>query len=198
MVDKREALLDRARRIRALVVDVDGVLTDAGLYYSARGETLKRFSARDGFAVKLAQSEGIRIGVLSGRIAPPLRVRLRHLGIPAEFVVEGSRNKARDIERLARGLALSLAEIAFLGDDVPDLPALRLVGLAACPADACPEVVARCHFVSTAAGGNGAVREVVELLLKARGRWDDVVAAWECGEPTFATHGDHEHDGRSS
>ena len=198
MRESHEQLLERARGIRALVLDVDGVLTDAGLYYSARGETIKRFSARDGFAVKLAQSEGIRVAVLSGRVAPPLRVRLRHLGIPAELVIEGSRNKAKDIGRLAGVLALPLDQIAFVGDDVPDLPALRLVGLAACPADASEEVRHRCHFVSEARGGNGAVREVVELLIKARGRWDAVIADWERGEPTFVTHGDHDGDGRPS
>jgi 3-deoxy-D-manno-octulosonate 8-phosphate phosphatase (KDO 8-P phosphatase) len=172
----------RARRVRAVVLDVDGVLTDASLYYGARGETLKRFSARDGLAIKLAQEEGLTVAILSGRVAPPLRARLADLGIPRELVIQGSREKAGDLRQLAGRLGLGLEELAFMGDDLPDLPALLIAGLAACPADAVPEVKERCHFIASAPGGNGAVRSLVELLVRANGRWDTIVGSWERGE----------------
>jgi 3-deoxy-D-manno-octulosonate 8-phosphate phosphatase (KDO 8-P phosphatase) len=175
-------LLVRAREIKALVLDVDGVLTDASLFYSSRGEALKAFSARDGFAIRLAVTEGIPVAVLSGRLAGPVRPRLRDLGIPPELTVQGSRDKRADISSLADRLGLSLAEIAFMGDDFPDLPALTLVGLAACPADAAVEVRERCHFVASSPGGRGAVRELVKVLLEARGRWSKVVEAWAEGK----------------
>lgn len=182
-------LLSRARAVRAIVLDVDGVLTDATLIYSARGETLKRFSARDGFAIKAAMGEKVVIGILSGRMAPPIRARVTDLGIPPDHVIQGSRNKRHDMAALSKRLGLALAEVAFMGDDLPDLPALTLVGLAACPADAAPEVRARCHFVAASPGGRGAVRDLVELVLKARGRWDDLVAAWAAGGPPDGFYG---------
>jgi 3-deoxy-D-manno-octulosonate 8-phosphate phosphatase (KDO 8-P phosphatase) len=172
---------ERARRVRAIVLDVDGVLTDAGLYYSARGESLKRFSARDGFAIKVAQREGLAVAILSGRVAPPLRARLADLGIDAGHVIQGSRDKAADLASLCGRLGIVPAEAAFMGDDLPDLPALAAAGLAACPSDAAPEVRERCHVVSVASGGRGAVRELVEIVLRAQGRWAKVVAAWANG-----------------
>lgn len=179
-----QALLERARAIRALILDVDGVLTDSSLYYGPRGETLKRFSARDGFAIKAAQNEGLWIAILSGRVAPPLRARLTDLGILPGLVLEGSRDKRRDIKVLVEQLDTNLAEVCFMGDDIPDLPALSQVGLAACPADAVAEVRSCCHFVSTQPGGQGAVRELIELLLLARGRWEELVRSWaQSGAP---------------
>lgn len=175
-------LMERARRIRALAVDVDGVLTDAGLHYGPQGEVLKTFSARDGFGIKAAQLEGLAIAVLSGRVAPPLQARLADLGIPPELVIQGSLDKGRDIATLARRLQLSLEEVAFLGDDIPDLPALAVVGLAVCPADAAAEVRQRCHLITGAAGGRGAVREAVETILRAQGRWEALVARWATGQ----------------
>jgi 3-deoxy-D-manno-octulosonate 8-phosphate phosphatase (KDO 8-P phosphatase) len=177
----REQLSERARRVRAVVLDVDGVLTDAGLYYSARGESLKRFSARDGFAIKVAQREGIQVAVLTGRVSAPMRARARDLGIDEGLVIQGSRQKAGDLALLADRLGVPPDGIAFMGDDLPDLPALAAAGLAACPADAVPEVRARCHLVCAARSGNGAVRELVEVLLAARGRWEQIVAEWAAG-----------------
>lgn len=175
-------LLERARRVRALALDVDGVLTDASLLYGRDGESLKRFSARDGFGIKVAQMEGLQVAVLSGRVAPPVQARLDDLGIASEAVIQGSLDKGRSLRELAARLGVGLAEIAFMGDDVPDLPALAAVGLAACPADAAVEVQARCHLVTTAAGGRGAVRELVEVVLTARGRWHEIVESWARGE----------------
>jgi 3-deoxy-D-manno-octulosonate 8-phosphate phosphatase (KDO 8-P phosphatase) len=174
---RRAELVKRARDVRAIVLDVDGVLTDARLFYGPRGEALKAFSARDGFAIKLAQREGLVVCLLSGRVAAPVRARARDLAIPARLVVQGSGDKAGDLRRLARRLGLELGELAFVGDDLPDLPALVIAGLAACPADAAPEVRERCHHVCAAPGGRGAVREVIALVLAAQGRWQRCVAA---------------------
>jgi len=172
---------DRARGVRAIVLDVDGVLTDASLLYSSRGETLKRFSARDGFAIKLAQREGIPVAILSGRVSAPLRARLADLDIGDAIVIQGSRDKGTGLRLLCERLGLEPAEVAFMGDDLPDLPALALAGLAACPADAAREVRERCHVVCQAPAGRGAVRELVELVLVARGRWDEIVKEWAAG-----------------
>ena len=179
----------RAGRIRALVLDVDGVLTDAGLYYGPHGEAMKRFSARDGFGIVVARHAGLAVAVLSGRVSPPLRSRLRDLGVPPDRVIQGSTNKADDIDRLAGVLGLPLDEMAFMGDDVPDLPALLRVGLAACPADAAPEVVEAAHLVSRFPGGRGAVRELVETVLRAQGVWDGLAEAWRRGTPPVVGSG---------
>lgn len=182
MSSSGSSLDERACRVQALVLDVDGVLSDGTLFYGPRGEALKCFSARDGLAIKLAQAEGIRVAVLSGRAAAPLRARLEDLGVSRDLVIQGSRNKARDLDVLAGRLGLAVDQLAFVGDDLPDLPAVLRAGLAACPADAVPEVQRHCHFVCRAPGGRGAVREVVEVLLRTRGRWADLVSAWERGE----------------
>lgn len=179
----------RAERVRALVLDVDGVLTDAGLYYGPHGETLKRFSARDGFGIVVARHAGLAVAVLSGRVAPPLRSRLRDLGVPPERVIQGSTNKAEDLDRLSRVLHVSLEEMAFMGDDVPDLPALLRVGFAACPADAAPEVIEVAHLVSRFRGGSGAVRDLAETILRARGLWAPLVQAWRDGTPPAVAAG---------
>lgn len=177
----RDDVARRASKIRALAVDVDGVLTDASLHYGRQGEALKTFSARDGFGIKAAQLEGLAVAVLSGRVAPPLTARLADLGIPAQLVIQGSLDKGRDIVKLAKLLELDLEEVAFVGDDIPDLPALAAVGLAVCPADAVPEVRASCQVVTGAPGGRGVVREAVELILRAQGRWDALVERWRSG-----------------
>jgi len=171
-------VLTRARRVRAVVLDVDGVLTDGSLYYGTRGESLKRFAARDGFGIKAAQAQGLHVAVLSGRVAAPLASRLADLGVEPELVIQGSRDKSADLDRLAATLGLDPEEMAVVGDDIPDLPALRRAGLAACPADAVPEVRRVCHLVCRASGGNGAVREVIETVLRAQGRWASVLEVW--------------------
>ncbi len=183
MSSRDAELSQRASRIRAVVLDVDGVLTDGSLYYGVRGETLKRFFARDGFGIKMAQEQGLRVAVLSGRVAAPLKARLGDLGVAPELIIQGSRDKAADLERLAVALDLSMEELAFVGDDIPDLPALRSAGLAACPADAAPEVRRLCHLVCKARGGNGAVREVIETILIAQGRWTEVLRRFQPTPP---------------
>lgn len=172
------ALETRARAVRAFVLDVDGVLTDGGLYYGKGGETFKRFSARDGFAIVTAHELELPVAIVSGRLSPPLRARLRDLRVPDRLVFQGSRDKAADLGEIAGRLDLATDAMAFMGDDLPDLPALVRVGLAACPSDAAEEVRRACHLVCRASGGRGAVRELIETVLRLQGRWDGVVDGW--------------------
>lgn len=171
-------LRQRARNIRALILDVDGVLTDGRLYYTRQGESLKAFFSRDGFALKLAQAAGIRIGILSGRGGAVLRRRLADLGVAPELTVEESRNKLEDFLGLCQRLALTPEEVAYVGDDIPDVAVFFKAGLAFAPADAPEEVKTCAHVVTQAAGGRGAVREAVVLLLRAQGLWEQVLRQW--------------------
>jgi len=174
---------DRAKHIQALVLDVDGVLTDGKLHYTARGESRKVFHSRDGFAIKLAQSLGLRVAILSGRGGPVLRRRLNDLGIPSELVVEESRDKVTDFLALCRRVGLTPTQVAYMGDDLPDLAVLRQAGLACAPADAPEEVQEACHLITRAPGGAGAVRELVVFVLEAKGLWEQVLRQWGGAEP---------------
>lgn len=169
---------ERLDPIRLLVLDVDGVLTDGILLYGGGGEVVKQFSVRDGLAIRLLQDAGLGVAIVTGRRSEIISVRCRDLGISDELVVQGSRDKAADLDLLERRLALSDREVAAIGDDLPDLPMLERAGFAACPADAAPEVAVACHLVCGAPGGRGAVREVAELLLKAQGLWQGQVGRW--------------------
>ncbi|MFV2071130.1 MAG: KdsC family phosphatase [Thermoanaerobaculales bacterium] len=169
---------NRLEPIKVVILDVDGVLTDGTLIYSAEGESLKRFSVRDGLAVRLLLGAGIDVAVLSGRASDAVTARCIELGIRAELVIQGSRDKSADFDRIEQLLGLDDREVAAVGDDLPDLPMLARAGFAACPADAAPEVMAACDLVCGAAGGHGAVREVAEVLLKAQRRWMGQVGSW--------------------
>lgn len=180
-VGYRAETLERARKVRALILDVDGVLTDGCLHYSSRGEALKVFHSRDGFAIKLAQSLGMPVGILSGRGGPVLRRRLSELEIPPQLIVEQSREKSKGVAILCQRLALFREEIAYMGDDIPDLSVLCQVGLACAPADAPEEVKQVSHFVAAHPGGRGAVRDLVVFLLQAQGVWEEVLEDWKHG-----------------
>jgi 3-deoxy-D-manno-octulosonate 8-phosphate phosphatase (KDO 8-P phosphatase) len=157
------------RRLRLLVLDVDGTLTDGRLYYGADGEALKAFDVRDGHGMRLLSLAGVKLALLTGRRADLVEARSRELSI--EHVIGKSRAKGEAIERLAAEAQVPLAETAFMGDDVNDLPALRKVALSCAPRDAASEVLREVDWVSSRDGGRGAVRELCELLLAARGAW---------------------------
>lgn len=163
------ALLDRAREIRLLVLDVDGVFTDGRLWYGAQGEMMKAMDVRDGHGLVMLRHAGIQLAVLSGRPQMLLRRRFEELGFG--HIEERCRAKAPAIAAMATDLGVSLEQTAFMGDDVNDIPALETVGLSACPADAAPEVHRVVDHVCARPGGRGAVREVCELILGARGEW---------------------------
>ena len=166
----------RARAITWLVLDVDGVLTDGRLIYGPKGEYLKTFQVRDGLAIRLAREAGLKVGILSGRASEALAARALELDIDA--LLQGRGDKRTAFASFCAEKGIEAAAVAAIGDDLPDLPLLSAAGLSFAPADAVPEVLSRVHRPLAHRGGRGAVREMVELLLKARGAWGDVVARY--------------------
>ncbi|WP_219214792.1 KdsC family phosphatase [Variovorax boronicumulans] len=158
-----------AQDVRIAFFDIDGVLTDGGVFFSEDGETLKRFSILDGYGLKLLRKAGIEPAVITGRDSKPLRVRLEALGIV--HVRYGTEDKLPAAEAMLAQLGFSWAQAAAIGDDWPDLPVLGRVGFAAAPPNAHAEVRARVHHVTTARGGEGAAREFCDLLLTAGGHY---------------------------
>lgn len=161
-----EPPLEHARRIRLLVLDVDGVLTDGRLFIGPTSEEFKVFHARDGAGLVAVQRAGITVAIVSGRSSPIVERRATELGI--RLVRQGASDKAHEIETLAAKLGVQREEIACVGDDTPDLAMMRRAALAIAVADAHAEVIAAADWVTTQAGGRGAVREVCDLLLRAR------------------------------
>ena len=172
-LDFEPELLLKAQGIRVAFFDVDGVLTDGGLYFTESGETIKRFHTLDGHGLKLLQRAGITPVVITGRDSKPLRVRLAALGIThAHFGTEDKRPAA---EQTLRELGLDWAQSAAMGDDWPDLPVMRRCALACAPVNAHRQVKAVAHYVTQVGGGHGAVREFCDLLLVASGRYVDLL-----------------------
>ena len=159
----------KASRIRLLVLDVDGVLTDGVLVYGASGEEIKRFHVRDGLAIQQARRAGVEVAIVSGRASAAVTRRMSELGVVE--VHQGVGDKESLLRGLLARLGVATAETAVMGDDLPDLPLMRMAGLAMAPADAVPEVRRAAGWVSRSAGGHGAVREAVEMLLRARKAW---------------------------
>jgi 3-deoxy-D-manno-octulosonate 8-phosphate phosphatase (KDO 8-P phosphatase) len=157
---------DVAARVRFLVLDVDGVLTDGRLYYGARGEALKVFHVRDGQGLKLLAAAGVTAAVISGRRSGMTTKRCRELGV--RHVLQGVEDKLAAFQRLRGRLGISSGECACVGDDVPDVPLMREVGLSFAVADAHPHARSAARVVTRLAGGKGAVREVCDYLLEAR------------------------------
>jgi 3-deoxy-D-manno-octulosonate 8-phosphate phosphatase (KDO 8-P phosphatase) len=173
------ALAARAGRVRLLLLDVDGVLTDGTITISADGGEAKRFDIKDGAAIVWAQRLGLKVALLSARPSPVTTRRAAELRI--RIVIETSDPKITAYEQLLRRLKITDTDVAYMGDDLLDLPVLRRAGLALAPADAVAEVRRHAHHVTSAAGGRGAVREAVELILKAQGRWQPFVDEWTGG-----------------
>jgi 3-deoxy-D-manno-octulosonate 8-phosphate phosphatase (KDO 8-P phosphatase) len=159
----------RASRVRLLVLDVDGVLTDGGLFVSAGGEELKRFHVHDGLALVAARRAGLQIAILSSRASAAVTRRMTELGVGE--IHQGVTDKAGALDALRERLGLAVGEVAMMGDDLPDLPAMARAGLALAPANAAAEVRRAAHWVARRRGGDGAVREAVEMLLKSRRAW---------------------------
>lgn len=162
----------KASRIRMLLLDVDGVLTDGTFVPGDRGET-KRFHSRDGIGIVLARKAGIKLGLVSGRTSPVVEARARELQM--SFVRLGVSDKLVALEEALQQESCSLEELAFMGDDLPDLAILTRAGLSATVADAPLDVRSRVDYVTRARGGYGAVRELVELILSSQGRLDELI-----------------------
>ncbi len=158
--------------IKAIVLDIDGVLTDGHIGYEGPKE-IKFFHVRDGHGLKLAMRAGLKVGILSGRSSEANRVRVQELGL--DFLYEGKKNKKEAFEELLREQGLRAEECMYIGDDLVDIPVLRRAGIAVTVADA-PEIMDEfCHFRTRAAGGHGAVREAVDLLLKRQDKWTQIM-----------------------
>lgn len=162
--------------IKLIGFDVDGVMTDGGVILHNDSSESKRFNSRDGFALKLLTRLGYEVAIVTGRKSRVVELRAQELGI--EEVHQKALDKWSVFEEILNRKGLTTHQAAFCGDDLIDLPILRRVGLAMAPADAVPEVKAVCHFVSSSSGGNGAVREMVEFILKGQGRWAEATARY--------------------
>ena len=171
MVEQTSAL-----NIQLLILDADGVLTDGGIFVDDQGNETKRFNVRDGFAIRAWLAARKEIAVITGRGGLALRHRLNGLGV--KNLISASGPKKKVLEDLLQQLGIAAQNTAVMGDDLPDLPMLKMVGFPMAVADATPEIKAAAKWHSTKNGGNGAVREAVEFLLKASGEWDKAVEGW--------------------
>jgi len=156
-----------AAGIKLLALDVDGVLTDGSIYYGNSGEELKAFNIKDGLGIKLLQRAGVTVAIITGRSSDLLKRRASELGIDA--VIQGREDKLTALRELTAELDIALGECAYIGDDLPDLSAIRAAGVGMTVADANATVAAHADWQSASAGGRGAVREACEYLLRARG-----------------------------
>jgi len=167
---------DRATKIRLVLFDVDGVLTDGKILMHADGTESKTFDIKDGSAIVWALRLGLQVGFLSARVSAATAQRAAQLGIT--LVHQGVASKLETYDQTADSLMLDDEQVAYMGDDILDLPVLSRVGLAAAPADASEDVRTRVHWVSGARGGDGAARELVELILRAQDKWDSIVSTY--------------------
>ncbi len=175
-------LARKAARIRLLLFDVDGVLTDGRILVQADGTESKQFNIRDGTGVVWAQRAGLAVGILSGRHSPATTMRAAQLGI--RIVRQLAVEKQQVFAEVLEEEHLLAEQAAFMGDDLLDLPVLGRAGLSAAPADAAPEVLERVDWVSSRAGGDGAARELIEVVLRAQGKWDALVRTYQAEERT--------------
>jgi 3-deoxy-D-manno-octulosonate 8-phosphate phosphatase (KDO 8-P phosphatase) len=170
-------LSEKASSIKLILLDVDGVLTDGAVVIDADGTESKRFHIRDGIALVWAQRAGLKVGLLSARHSATTMHRAAQLGIT--LVHQGVASKAATFDEILSETAVADAEVAYMGDDIVDLAVLGRAGLSAAPSDAVAEVRASVDFVSTCRGGEGAVREMVEIILRAQGHWNSIVSAYQ-------------------
>jgi YrbI family 3-deoxy-D-manno-octulosonate 8-phosphate phosphatase len=163
----------RCQPIELILSDVDGVLTDGRVIYDNQGIELKRFHIRDGMGVRLWQKAGYRFGVITQRSSQIVKMRAAELDVT--LVRQGTKDKLATLYEILEELGLSAAQTCYIGDDLPDLPSVRAVGLGVAVADACEELRQVAAYKTRAAGGVGAVRETIEMILKAQRRWEDVI-----------------------
>ena len=166
-------ILEKASRIKLVIFDVDGVLTDGSLFLADDGQEYKAFNSKDGFGMRLLQDAGIDIGIITGRESQLVKLRMKELGV--SYVMQGRREKGPALDEMMELTGLSLDEIAYVGDDVVDLPIMCRVGFSVAVQDARPVVKKHAHWITESVGGRGAGRDVCELILEAHGKWDDCI-----------------------
>jgi 3-deoxy-D-manno-octulosonate 8-phosphate phosphatase (KDO 8-P phosphatase) len=169
-------LEQRCQTIRLILADVDGVLTDGGIILDNQGVETKRFHVRDGMAIRLWHKAGYRFGLITLRSSQIVKLRVVELGI--ELVRQGIEDKLLAMQQIVKELRLPLMQVCYVGDDLPDLAPVRAAGLGVAVADACGELRQAAEYVTQLPGGNGAVRETVEMILKAQGRWEDLIRTY--------------------
>ena len=172
-MEEQRSVEQRAARVTLLLMDCDGVLTDGRIWILESGEDQKCFNTRDGLGLDLLHRAGLRSGIISGRESSAVLRRSQSLGM--SFVRQGCENKLAAFEEILGEAGVSESEVAFIGDDLNDVPLMRRSEFAVAVADAVAEAKVYAHFVTTASGGHGAVRETVELILKAQDRWSDLI-----------------------
>lgn len=169
----------RARNIRLIIFDVDGVLTAGHIFIGSDGELIKQFHAQDGMGITAAHLGGLKTAIITGRKSPMVERRSQELKIGD--VYQGAANKLEAFHHLLEKYQLQPAQVAYVGDDLNDLPVMAAAGLACAPVNAVPEVKEIAHFVAQKEGGSGAVREIIEYLLKAQGKWTEIVEYYRTG-----------------
>ncbi len=173
---KDKALAEKLKHIQLLLLDVDGVLTDGSIIYNDDGSETKIFNAKDGLGLRLVMSAGIEIGIVTGRKSKALRHRCDDLGI--RYLFDGVGDKAKMLTEIVTQTGIGPEQAAFVGDDLPDLPLMKQVGLTIAVADAHGIIRQNADWTTKAPGGRGAVREICEALLKAKGLWDEILCRY--------------------
>jgi len=171
--EREKEVLDKAKKIKLILLDVDGVLTDGGVIYGADGEELKIFDVKDGLGIKLAQATGLKVGIISGRASAALEKRASDLKLDIFF--QGQRDKRAGYEMIKETMGVTDQEVAYVADDINDLPVFVQVGLKIAVNDAVAEIRKRADYVTKRRGGRGAVREVVELILEGQNKMETAV-----------------------
>ena len=171
MISKQ--IIEKAKQLKLLILDVDGVLTDGKLFFDHQGNEYKAFHARDGHGIKLLRNSGVEVAVISGRNSPSVALRMKQLGV--EHVYQGHENKLSAFHEIIEKIAVTPEQVAHVGDDLLDLPIMIRVGLAIAVQDAVPEVKQHADWCTTLSGGCGAVREVCDLIMQAQGSFDEIL-----------------------
>ena len=171
-----ELLQEALKRTKLLALDVDGVLTDGSIYISPAGEVFKGFNAKDGMGISCALRSGLQIAVITGRQSPIVERRCEELGV--KLLLQGVKDKRLALEQMADELGLTAKDIAYMGDDLNDIPAFAAAGLNLAPADASIEVLAVADIITNAKGGRGAVREAITMILAAQYNWNPIVNSY--------------------
>jgi 3-deoxy-D-manno-octulosonate 8-phosphate phosphatase (KDO 8-P phosphatase) len=169
-------IVEKAKKLKLLILDVDGVLTDGRLFFDENGKEYKSFHARDGHGIKLLQKTGVEVAVISGRKSLPVALRMKHLGI--SHIYQGHEDKRAAFAEILAKMNITAEQAAHVGDDVLDLPIMTQVGLAIAVQDAHFAVKARAHWCTPSAGGQGAVREVCDFIMQAQGTFDSILASY--------------------
>ncbi|MBF0228044.1 MAG: HAD-IIIA family hydrolase [Desulfamplus sp.] len=164
-------------KIKLLLLDVDGVLTDGKITYTDSGEEIKSFCSKDGFGLRLLMDSGVKVGIITGRVANgALSARCKNLGI--DLIFDGVKDKAGALKTILKSLEVEKNEVAFAGDDLPDISVMRQCGFSFAVANASPEVIQIANYTTKNRGGDGAVREICEIILKAKGLWEGILHHW--------------------